>query len=65
MARRRFKRWGRKRKSNPKATKVYKDGMKKQAVIFGALGVLSVAIFYQTPLMQLIVANTPTYGDKT
>jgi hypothetical protein len=39
--------------------------MKKQAVIFGALGVLSVAIFYQTPLMQLIVANTPTYGDKT
>jgi hypothetical protein len=61
MARRRFKSWGRKRKSNPKATKVYKDGMKKQAVIFGALGVLSVAIFYKTAVFQKVIEMTPTF----
>jgi len=56
------RRWNKKRKSRPvKSTKSYKDGMKKQAVIFGALGVLSVAIFYKTGVMQKVIEMTPTF----
>lgn len=56
------RRYGRKKKSRPvKTTKTYKDGMKKQAVMFGALGILSVAIFYKTMLFQKIIEMTPTF----
>ena len=59
------RRWKSKRRSRPiKSSKTYKDGMKKQAVMYGVLGILSVAIFYKTPLMQMVVNNTPTFGEN-
>ena len=35
--------------------------MKKQAVMYGALGILSVAIFYKTSLFQKVIEMTPTF----
>ena len=56
------RRWKMKRRSRPvKSSKTYKDGMKKQAMMYGALGILSVAIFYKTALFQKVIEMTPTF----
>ncbi len=61
------RRWKMKKKrSRPvKSTSTYKKGMKKTALLSGAVGILFVAMFYKLPIIQTLVSNTWTYeGNK-
>jgi len=59
------RRWSKKRRSTPvKRTKTYKDGTRQAWITGGLLGVLTLAVFHQTRLGQMIVANTPTFNGN-
>jgi hypothetical protein len=60
----RWKRKGKKRRSNPKNTKAYKVGMRNNLLMGSAIGLVGMAVFYKTAIMQTIVANTPTFGEE-
>lgn len=56
------RRWSKKRrKTNPKNTKVYKTGMRNAVIGGSVLGLVMMAIFYKTDVAQQIISATPTY----
>jgi len=65
MARGRYRKsYNKKRRSNPKNTKVYKMGMRNTAIGFSVVGVLAMAVFHKTGIAQQILANTPTFNGE-
>jgi hypothetical protein len=68
MARKRYKRGYRARshkKRKPiKTSATYKKGMRNTAITFGALGVLSLAVFHKTAIARQILENTPTFNGE-